>query len=564
MNKLILLASLLLAFSVNATNLVYIPYKAKSLGRNSAGSHTQESWLMGNYQLELIFGEAYGRAVIGHRFNWSWKKDFAFFGLLGGGMNAEDLRKYPDLQQRFTALKPEYVRFRLTLQHSDDLMGRADDYAETNIEIEIFDQQIRGAQADAHNLSSYQGFSFRSPEWGEVSSLAKTEVELSDLRHIGLNKYIGGTGLAKFKRLNEELNFSYYKKAKVKSMNYMEIRWPDTEMQDIFREYSRREYIQFKGSISRDQLYSELTKDADSQGFWNSVNINLDKYKTADTGQKHYLGSVKSKAKAKYDTEHQLFTLMAERAGYSNKDAGLSRAIVASFSEGELNRLVSSNIPAKALKHNIQLSGSIQASTNNLSLVNVYMNDVLKLRAKRRSSSFDTVLIYNYGWNEVKVGLKYRDGMELIDRYYTLREGDKVPLRATLFWDYDDYDNVKSDVDLAISSDNSCNKEDLLVYHEKKQVSLDGNQYALDVDNTEGFGPENISIYDYDGQKYYYVCLKNHSQKVPAQTKVVIFQNEQIVPIVDDNYVYEYRFYGDEQREWRVIPGIFQSPRGLE
>lgn len=564
MKKLVFFVCILFLNSLQAQNLVYIPFKAKVVGRHSSGSYTQNSWLMGNYQMELILGEVYGRAVIGYRFNWSWKEDFKFFGILGGAMDAKGLKQYPDLEQRFFALKPEYVKMKLKLSHSRDLLERAGDYAESIIEVEVFGDQIRLAQPEAHDLKSFQNFVFRSPEWVNITKLANSKVDIQDLRYIGLSKYKGNSGLDDFRAINAELIYSYYLDAKVQSVVNTEIRWPDKEFQQIFREYSRREYKKFSKKInefSRQQLEEELNADANHQLFWNSVNINLDDYETKESSQATRLKSIEQKAQDKFNRENGIFDLMAKRSGYSKGASELGSRIVRSFSGEKLNSLVSTNIKESTLKHDVPLSGKVNASLDKLSRVNVYMNDVLKFRARRESSRFNTVLIYNYGWNEVKVGLKYKDGMELIERFFTLREGEIVPLRATLVWDFDDDEYKKSDVDLAISENRGCYDGNLLAYHEKPEVTKDSSRYHLDVDNKQGFGPENISVYDSQGSTHYKFCIQNYTDKVRAKAKVVIFKNESIIPISSDDYVFEYEFDSGRKRKWVEVPGTYQSPR---
>lgn len=563
MKKYLFLILCLFSFNLWATNLHYLPIKSKSISRKSHGSYTQRSWLLGNYQLELVLGETYGRAIIGHRFNWSWKKDWSFFGLLGGGMNVEELGEHPDLLERFYSLKPEYIKFKVNLVHSKDLLQRASNYAESNIIVEAFGDQIRSAAPDAHNLKSYQSFSFKSPQWIDFASYTKNEFSTQDLRYIGLNKYRKNVSLDDSRAIATELIYSYYTKTELRAIELMEIRWPDKEIQQIFREFSRREYKKLARKIkkvSRDELANEINKNANDQLFWNSANINLEDYETTDSTQTLRLKYTLKKTVEKFNRESELFAKVAERANYSNYSDFRSR-ILKSFDGHKLNPLVDTDIKDHALTHNVKMNAKVLAENNHLKRVNVYMNDVLKFRAKKSGRNFNTVLIYNYDWNEVKVGLEYKDGMELVDRFYTLREGEKVPLRATLVWDFDDNEYEKSDIDLALSRKDNCYNDSIIVSHEKKTLTEGSSKYILDVDNTSGFGPENISIYDNSGEKYFRFCLQNYTSKVEARAKVIIFKNEEIIPINSNDYLYEVDFDSSSKRKWILVPGTYVSPR---
>lgn len=108
--------------------------------------------------------------------------------------------------------------------------------------------------------------------------------------------------------------------------------------------------------------------------------------------------------------------------------------------------------------------------------------------------------------------LSLMTGNVIIDQRIKLTR-EPVALRVTLSWDTDE-----SDIDLHL-----IDPSGRVCYYKSKQVDT----MQLDVDNTAGYGPENIYVRDPASGRYS-IRVQNYARGIGTQATVYVFVNERL------------------------------------
>ena len=112
------------------------------------------------------------------------------------------------------------------------------------------------------------------------------------------------------------------------------------------------------------------------------------------------------------------------------------------------------------------------------------------------------------GLNKVKLVI----GSKVIEQNITLNR-EPVDLRATLTWN-----TANSDIDLYITD-----PEKFTCFYSNKSSS----NMRLDVDNTSGYGPENIYVTKVK-KGTYTISVKNYSRGEGTEATIYVFINEKL------------------------------------
>ena len=558
--------SLALFYGKRNSNLHRFTITKENSGKHAHGSFTQNSTLLGKYRIDLVIGEAYGHPVLLYRFNWQWKSNFRI-STQGHAISERDFKKYPDLYSELMAIKPLLVEFDIPVEFYNDTMSNQFKLGKAKLRLQVVDQQIKDPASDLSNVQTT--WAVFVPSWQNIFQTANADFDTSQLRYIG--KKIGDSlhRSEKMRAFSAEHLLSYAERFKISNsaIQIKNIRWPAEKIKSIYRRAARRMYDDFNSEQKR-QLKSKvqsradfarkLKQDADQKLFWNGVSIDVENTET-------YISSPKS-LKLTKTIERIIAQQSIDRSRYDSleriMDSNVSnfhnRLHSAARGEKDLPNITSLNLSPgynthllKAVSFKAKLSAEPQKVT-------VIMNDVLSQQTRKTAyKTYTTDLLFNYGSNEIKTELKM-NGLSLTERFFIKRSGPRLPFRATLFWDFDNSDSSyrKSDIDIALSENSQCTNR--IVSYQNDSSSYKSYQLELDVDNREGFGPENISAYNTSyANAYVYICLKNHTNKVAATAKVVVFQDEIIQEIEQGSFVYEHRFSKYDDSEWIRTPNFF-------
>ena len=124
------------------------------------------------------------------------------------------------------------------------------------------------------------------------------------------------------------------------------------------------------------------------------------------------------------------------------------------------------------------------------------------------SGGFTTQVVLGAGLNKVKLVI----GSKVIEQNITLNR-EPVDLRATLTWN-----TANSDIDLYITD-----PEKFTCFYSNKSSS----NMRLDVDNTSGYGPENIYVTKVK-KGTYTISVKNYSRGEGTEATIYVFINEKL------------------------------------
>lgn len=548
------------------SNLHRFTFTKENNGKHAHGSFTQNSTLLGKYRIDLVIGEAYGHPVLLYRFNWQWKSNF-IISTQGHAISEEDFKKYPDLYSELMAIKPLLVEFDIPVEFYNDTMSNQFKLGKAKLRLQVVDQQIKDPASDLSNVRT--AWAVFVPSWQNIFKTAIADFDASQLRYIGkkISDSLHDSDKRRAFSAEHLLSYSEIFKVSKAGIEIKNIQWPADKIKSIYRRAARRMFDDFnseqkkqlKSKVqSRAEFARKLKQDAEQKLFWNGVNIDIENTQTyipspnsSDlTRTIERIKDQQARDRNRYDSiEHIL---------QSNINNFHGRLHSAARGEKDLPSITSLNLSPGYETHllkSVSFKTKLSAEPQNVTVV---MNDVLRQRTRKTAyKTYTTDLLFNYGSNEIKTELKM-NGLSLTERFFIKRSGPRLPFRATLFWDFDNSDSGsrKSDIDIALSENSQCTNR--IVSYQNNRNSYKSYQLELDVDNTQGFGPENISAYNTSyANAYVYVCLKNHTNKVAATARVVVFQDEIIQKIEQDSFVYEHRFSKYDDSEWIRIPNFF-------
>ena len=140
-------------------------------------------------------------------------------------------------------------------------------------------------------------------------------------------------------------------------------------------------------------------------------------------------------------------------------------------------------------------------------------------------ASFSTVAVLATGDNSIQAGVVTKNGMVILSRKITVKStADHNTYHIRIAWDKDDTD---VDVHFAWSGGSTC-------YYNNKTPDWGGADVspALDVDNTHGYGPENITINALPGAGHYKIYVHYFSDHDNGGTTVIATIDKNGTPIV--------------------------------
>ena len=161
------------------------------------------------------------------------------------------------------------------------------------------------------------------------------------------------------------------------------------------------------------------------------------------------------------------------------------------------------------------ISGTVSDDT--LTRANLIVNGILRQPIAVNNGTFSNPVVLSVGINTIVVEASNADGTRS-DAVTIEFQGERADLRATLIWDTDSTD---MDLEMENPSGEVCNF-----------LNPETGGMKLDVDDADGFGPENISV-NQPASGEYSVRVVNFSASAGFGTTatVYIFRNETLLEI---------------------------------
>ena len=158
------------------------------------------------------------------------------------------------------------------------------------------------------------------------------------------------------------------------------------------------------------------------------------------------------------------------------------------------------------------LASAAGASLSTVAAVGFVINGSVQY-ASLNANTFSTVAVLATGDNEIKAGLVTTDGMVVLsDPVHVTSQAQNNTYHIRISWDKDD-----TDVDLHFSWSGGAE-----CYYGNERPNWGGADVspALDVDNTQGYGPENITIERLPGPGHYKIWVHYFSDHGNGGTTV--------------------------------------------
>lgn len=485
--------------------------KGGQIGSAAYGTGTQETWMIGDMQVEVKISVMAGEPVYQTRFYWNWHNyqysDYPLYisVLKDTVEQISQLQEYPDLLARWNALKPQYLALRCDIAS----WKNGERYV-----------------ADDGRIFLEPAAIGKAGEWGPWSQPASCSWE-------ELFPYTNGMNWTFFEELGlrEEMNecennydndncwpkyaFQYSTEIDFGASGYEDrcatfrlsrAKWRDHEVEQIVKEFKRREKAEEEGQMTMDDFWNTpentTTQGEAEQKQQQAVNTAQDSNgsatSTATSGQ--YGAHSATEAAALKKVFSQFDQIMQQR--YEKY-----RALQNPFNIQSPSANFSSD------KCVITVEASVNKYFNRPGNKVFLLINGLKQEVNLSSSGyFKNEVVLASGQNRIELVCQ-GSGFELKKQLTGNYTGRPTDLRVTLVWN-----TSSSDLDLYVTSPSGST-----CYYSSR--SAGGMQ--LDVDDQNGYGPENISVMDGE-QGYYKVYVRNYSGGNGSRAKVYIYVNEQL------------------------------------
>lgn len=485
----------------------------KNHGSDSAGSETQAANLIGNFRLDYNIWTQAGEPA--HRFKFYWEWDNAlntgypqWVSVLGDTVvMINELKKYPDLLARWNKIKPEYIELEVDILNYKNKGKFVADTGRMKVIPEVIGysgQEVDWAQPSSSDwnvlfpycnglqwsyfrkLGIYQEISEYADKYGSNIAWPKYSFEFSD----EINFFQGfKTFHSKYKTLSRTDYNNYSSSAEI-----TKIVWPAEEILALIEEFKEREKRKKEENMTAEDFWSSPENDQSvSEDFWNTPEKNTT---VNDVRQQ------KSRSAEQKLVNNHPAIVAKQREKY--------RALLSPFeiSSPSNNTTVDKNvidIKGKVNKYFLKYNSDIY----------LILNGVKQQVDVKNSGKFSNAMVLSNGKNDVKLQISAR-GFQVEQPLTVNYDGIDTDLRVTLTWN-----TSGSDLDLYVENPN----RKVASYSNK---NIDG--MTLDVDDTSGYGPENISVRDADNGEYE-IQVKNYSRGRGAEATVYIYVKEQLVDI---------------------------------
>jgi len=500
-------------------------FYATNSSASSHGSGTQNTTLMGLFRVDYNLSTMAGEPVHRFKFYWEWSNyDFTGYPLWISVLTDEvvrigDLKRYPDLLSRWDNIKPLHIEIDAKIYS----FKKNDNYVANKGTMKII-PEILGRSGEEVGWSQPA-----SANWDELFSYCN-DMDWDYFRKIGVykdvteysNRFSTKIGWPKYAfEYSDNINFtgvgnsmssvrSRYRDlsiAELKSFSYgtdvVKVVWPVKEIQAIIKEYEEREKMaadekKVKGNAGDFWNSPEDEKVADD--FWDTPEspITKDDVKrenkiAQDNRLINKWSSVIERQREKYKALQNPFTINSP-ASNSSHDKNVINV------EGTINKYF------------------LKYSSN----VYLYLNGVQQQVDVNNLGQFKNPMVLSNGRNEIKLELK-GNGFMIQQPLIVFYEGQETDIRVTLTWN-----TSNSDLDLYLKNPkgNSCGY---------KNQNIDN--MSLDVDDTNGYGPENISMVEgVNGE--YFISVQNFKKGEGTEAIIYIYVNEELKEIKKHHFSY--------------------------
>lgn len=477
---------------------------------SQAGSSFQETNLIGLFKTDYDIWSLSGEPAHKFRFYWEW--DNALYTgypqyvsvLKDKVIHIGDFKKYPDLLARWNNIKPLYIELECDILY----FKNGNEYiADTGTIIMI--PEIIGKSGEIVEWSLPA-----SPKWNELFTYTNG-MNWSYFRNLGIYEEIDdyadefSTDIAWPKyafEYSDDINF--YKNHNYMSSEWITIDdndyenystsisikktiWPEEQMMALIEEFKVLEKRGAEEKMEAEDFWNTAENDKKSQNkdFWDTpdntetlTDIERKKFNRQNLNSINRRNPIIEKQREKYKALQNPFTI----------------------SEPINNSIVEKNV--------IEVRGSINKYfQKNSNKVFLHLNGV-KQEVNVSNGKFSNPMVLANGENKIKLELQ-GNGFTIKQPQTVYYKGVDTDLRITLTW------NGSGDIDLWLKdpSNTSCG-------HSNKNSGA----MSLDVDNTNGYGPENISVIEGESGVYSISAI-NYSNATGKEATIYIFKNEELI-----------------------------------
>lgn len=481
-----------------------------NLHADAAGTGMQESNLIGLFRIDYDIWTIAGEPAHKFRFYWEWDDALntgypQYVSVLKDTVvMIAELQQYPDLWDRWNAIKPLYVEIEcdiLSYKHGEKHVASEGTIAIIPEVIGRSGETVDWSQPSSSNwdeLFPYCNYLDHSyfreigvqeemeadeEEFGTGITWPKYTFQYSD--HI--NFYQDHTWFdSKYLQLTDE-DYNHYSS----SVDIVKIVWPVKQIQDIIRDYEKRLKEEKEDNMDKEDFWGtpENQEQADGgEDFWdtpaNDLTVREKEEQKLDYQTQQLLDnrpSIVARQREKYNALLNPFTITAPQDGITvDKNVVTIKGTINKYFRSHSNKVI------------------------------LFLNGIEQEVDVNSQGQFANPMVLSAGENSIELRLQGEGFMinEGITIYY---DGQATNLRVTLTWN-----SSGSDIDLHVTDPdgNTCN------YGNKQTGAL-----QLDVDDTNGYGPENISLLGGDDGRYQ-INVVNYSGGEGTEATVYIFVNE--------------------------------------
>ncbi|SFT34581.1 hypothetical protein SAMN05216474_0009 [Lishizhenia tianjinensis] len=481
---------------------------------DSHGSATQAAHLLGNFRVDYKIWTLSGEPAHQFRFYWEWSNALKsgypqWVSVLGDTVVLiKELKKYPDLWNQWNALKPLYVEIECDILYYKN----KDNYVADDGTIKIIPEIIgTSGQEVSWSLPA-------SSNWDELFPYCNG-INWTFFREQGvyeeMNEYEDqfGTDIAWPKyafEYSDNINYfqshswfsSIYKdltktdfENKSSSADVTRVVWPEEKMQAIIREFKKREKMKEESKMTEEDFWStpENATTTENTDFWN----------TPENGTT--VQEVKRKNMAAETAQ-----LLSNRSVAIAKQREKYKALLNPFT------IETPTENSEHSKNVVTIKGYInQYFRKNSNKVFLNLNGVKQQVNVGSDGRFSNAMVLSSGQNDIKLELQ-GNGFTLYKPFSIYYTGQPTDIRVTLTWN-----TSSSDIDLYLIDPNSTSCS----YNNKSTQTM-----SLDVDDTDGYGPENISVIN-GKHGTYNIRVQNFSGGNGTKATVYIYVHEELIDV---------------------------------
>lgn len=477
------------------------------------GSFFQNTNLMGLFKVEYDMWSLTGEPA--HRFKFYWEWDDAlgtgypqYVSVLGDKVvHIADFKKYPHLLERWNRVRPLYIEVEcdvLSFKHGDDFVASEGTILVIPEVLGAPGQEVDWSQPASpswdelfpytnylkwdyfRGLGLYEEIEEYTKEFDNKVSWAKYAFEYSDDINFYQDHSTVRSNFLSPERLTSRDHSNYSSSAYIKKAI-----WPVEEMKTIIEEFIELEKRAFEEKLSPEDFWNTSENDERevSESFWDTP----DNTKTVQEVKNEQIASQNSNV-----LQARQPVIMHQREKYEALQNPFT------ITHPENNTTVTKNV--------VEVKGSVnEYFLRNSNKAFLHLNGVMQELNLSDGQFFSPVVLGN-GENRLQLELQ-GNGFSIKHPQTIYYEGVDTDIRVTLTWD------GAGDLDLRMTDPQgqTCS------YSNRK-----GGAMILDVDNTTGYGPENISVID-GASGSYGVSVNNYSRGAGRTATVYIFKNEQLI-----------------------------------